>query len=173
MQSLPHRLGGNLAHLLVCPALAAEQESLIRVTLEKLKDWAQETIETLETRTCRKLVQESQRVLRKSIASDRLTILAHDFWKASCKKEVISSRCFIASVRKVLARADCKCERNNDITCNSRQCYPVPLSLLQLLVHRLCLHVLKQERMVSTTLLCSITGTRRRSLTWRLEQKGR
>ena len=115
-----------------------------RVTLEKLKDcevpWARETIETLETRTCRKLVQDAQRVLSKSIASDRLTILAHDFWKASCKKEIISSRCFIASVRKVLARADCKCERNNHSTCNIRQCYSVPLSLLQLLVHRLCLH---------------------------------
>jgi hypothetical protein len=134
----------NLEHLLVCPALAAEQESLIRITLEKLKDWevpwAQLAIETLETRTCRKLVQEAQKVLRKSIASDRLTILAHDFWKASCKKEVISSKCFIASVRKVLARADCKCERNNHNMCNSRQCYSVPLSLLQLLVHRLCLH---------------------------------
>jgi hypothetical protein len=134
----------DLAHLLVCPALAAEQESLIRITLEKLKDWevpwAQLAIETLETRTCRKLVQEAQKVLRKSIASDRLTILAHDFWKASCKKEVISSKCFIASVRKVLARADCKCERNNHNMCNSRQCYSVPLSLLQLLVHRLCLH---------------------------------
>ena len=51
----------DLAHLLVCPALAAEQELLIRVTLEKLKDcevpWAREAIETLETRTCRKLVQ--------------------------------------------------------------------------------------------------------------------
>ena len=134
----------TLAHLLVCPALAAEQESLIRVTLAKLKDWevpwARETIETLETRTCRKLVNDAQRVLSKSIASDRLTILAHDFWKANDKKEIISSKSFIASVRKVIARADCKCERNNHSTCNIRQCYSVPLSLVKLLVYRLCLH---------------------------------
>ena len=54
--------------------------------------------------------------------------------------DVACWKCFIASVRKVLARADCKCERNNHSTCNIGQCYSVPLSLLQLLVHRLCLH---------------------------------
>jgi hypothetical protein len=134
----------DMMHLLVCPALADEHLSLRRSTEEKLKTWdlpwALGKIETYQHRTCRKLVQKAQESLHKLITADRLETLAQDFYKANSQKEQVSSKTFIATVRKLVARFACQCKASEHI-CSIRLAYTLPKSLVHLLSQRLGLFV--------------------------------